>query len=214
MGTVTVAGTVSVGNTVTVEGTVSVGNTVAVTVGTVTVAGTVSVGNTVTVEGTVSVGNTVAVTVGTVTVAGTVSVGNTVTVEGTVSVGNTVAVTVGTVTVAGTVSSVTTGVGFTATSTAITTGTGIKSVLQQDTSQQSMYSYYIKNNDAANAITVVLQVSPTDTDSYFVNDVSPVTLEKGSATVLTTKYYMNYTRLYYDTGTNTANLEAYFNGRV
>lgn len=178
--------------------------------GNLLVAGTVSVGNTVAVTGTVNVGTvtvTGTVSVGTVTVTGTVDVGNTVTVTGTVSVG--------TVTVTGTVSSITSGVVFTATSTTITTGTGTAAVLQEDTSQQQMYSYYIKNNDPTNAVTVALQVSPTSTPAYFIDDgTGKVTISANSSKILTLQYYLNYTRLYYDTGTNTANIEAWYNSRL
>ena len=193
-GNLMMTGIVDVGNTVTVTGTVDIGNTV-------TVAGTVDVGNTVTVAGTVDVGNTV-------TVTGTVDIGNTVTVAGTVDIGNTV-------TVAGNISSITSGVLFTTDNIIVNTGIGEGSVLQEDTSQQKMYSYYIRNNDNTNTITVALQISPTSSSEYFINDGAGfVTLGTSTATVLVTEYYMQYTRLYYDTGDNTANFEAYYNASV
>jgi hypothetical protein len=103
---------------------------------------------------------------------------------------------------------------FTETNTGIDGVVGTGTVLQTDTSQYSLYSFYVNNTGDA-AITVQLQISPTETDTYFVDDGSgPVSVEAGQKAVLVAKNFLRYTRVYYDSGTDTATAEFYFNGQV
>lgn len=175
------------------------------------IAGTVNIGNTLTVQGTVYVGDTV-------TVQGTVNVGNTVPISGTVNIGNTVPVTgtvnvENTVPVSGAITAYTT-MAYTENNVTITAGTGTSVTLTFDNSQFSLLSYYVKNN-ATNTITVRLQISPTLNDAYFTNDeIDPTFVAPASIVVLVPKYYLRFTRLYYDTGTYTADIEAYYNART
>ncbi|WHE06583.1 DUF6385 domain-containing protein [Thermoanaerobacterium thermosaccharolyticum] len=177
------------------------------------------------------------------TVDGSVTVAGTVTAQGTLTVtssnfdirpltGATDSVTIssGSVTVAGTVTvtasaldirpitastdSVTLGSRtFLEDSTAIAGVTGTGVVLMENTGNKSMYSYYITNT-GTNTIAVKLQISPTTTDTYFVDDTTSINLAGGSITVLTAVKFMQYTRLYYDTGGAAATAEFYYNAQV
>ncbi|MBZ4666511.1 DUF6385 domain-containing protein [Mahella sp.] len=103
---------------------------------------------------------------------------------------------------------------FTETNTAIAGVVGTGTVLQTDTSQYSLYSFYVNNTGTA-AITVQLQISPTTTEAYFVDDGSgPVSVAAGEKAVLVAKSFLRYTRVYYDSGAATATAEFYFNGQV
>lgn len=152
---------------------------------------------------------------GTVTVAGTVTVGNTVTVVAESLSIRSLSASTDTVSVGGTVNVVKTGNSFTENNATITDVVGTGVTLLFDSSQQTLYSYYVKNN-ASNTIQVRLQISPVNDDDYFINDqlVATDVPPDGGAVVLAPKYFLRYTRLYYDTGTDTANFEAYYNGHV
>ncbi|MGJ7045009.1 DUF6385 domain-containing protein [Thermoanaerobacterium thermosulfurigenes] len=177
------------------------------------------------------------------TVDGSVTVAGTVTAQGTLTVtasnfdirplsGTTDSVTIssGTVTVAGTVTVTASSLdirpltastdSFTlgsrtfledSTNIAGVTGTGV--VLMENTGNKSMYSYYITNT-GTNTISIKLQISPTTTDTYFVDDINSISLAGGSITVLTAVKFMQYTRLYYDTGGAAATAEFYYNAQV
>ncbi|SKA79513.1 hypothetical protein SAMN05443428_10380 [Caloramator quimbayensis] len=151
---------------------------------------------------------------GTVTVAGTVTVGNTVTVVAESLSIRSLSADTDTVSIGGTVNVIKTGNSFTENNATITDVAGTGVTLLFDSSQQTLYSYYVKNN-AANTIQVRLQISPTDNDDYFINDQTVATdVSPESAVVIAPKYFLRYTRLYYDTGTYTADFEAYCNGHV
>ena len=95
-----------------------------------------------------------------------------------------------------------------------TTATG--TALQENTSDKSLYSFYVKNNSTTASVSVKLQVSPTTAAAYFIDDSSTaVTLGTGAATVLVPKVYQAYTQLYYTNldSTATAAVEAYYDGR-
>jgi len=95
-----------------------------------------------------------------------------------------------------------------------TTATG--TALQENTSDKSLYSFYVKNNSSTASVSVKLQVSPTSTSSYFIDDSSTaITLATGAATVLVPKVYQAYTQLYYTNldETDTAAIVAYYDGR-
>ena len=213
-------GNIQLGGSVTatvVAGTVTVvgGNiTATVAAGTVTVSA-VSQG-TVTVVG----GNiTATVAAGTVTVEGgnitaTVAAG-TVTVVG----GNiTATIAAGTVTiVGGSISATIAGHGFTSSNTTLNTNTAAltNTAFQFDTSQfDNHYSFYIMNTGAA-TVSVRLQVSPTTTNSYFVNDnTAEVTLTQNQAIVLVPGYFLNYTRVQVlGVGSDTSTVVAYINAQ-
>lgn len=177
------------------------------------------------------------------TVDGSVTVAGTVTAQGTLTVtasnfdirplsGATDSVTIssGTVTVAGTVTVTASSLDirpltastdsftlgsrtFLEDSTSITGVTGTGVVLMENTGNKSMYSYYITNT-GTNTISIKLQISPTTTDTYFVDDINSVSLAGGSITVLTAVKFMQYTRLYYDTGGAAATAEFYYNAQV
>ena len=111
------------------------------------------------------------------------------------------------------------GVGFAESSTTVadvaSSDTG--AVLTLDSSEKNLYSYYVKTVSQTSAsISVKLQVSPTNTASYFIDDTSTaVTLATDAATVLVPKNYLHYTRLYYTnlSATDTADIEVYYDAR-
>ncbi len=98
--------------------------------------------------------------------------------------------------------------------TGIATDTS-STMLTENTSNKSLYSFYVKNTSSTASIAVNLQISPTSTTSYFIDDASAVTLAFGDATVLVPKHYQPYTRLEYTnlSETDTAAVEAYYDGR-
>jgi hypothetical protein len=87
-------------------------------------------------------------------------------------------------------------------------------VVMEDTSQQSMYTYYV-NNTGSNTMTAVLQISPVSTSSFFVNDGDgPVAIGPGNKAVLVNAKYLHYTRLFYDTAGAQCSFSVYFNSQV
>lgn len=195
------------GNIIIGAGTITVlGGSLTVLAGTVTVSG-----GTVTVEaGTVTVaGGTVTVAGGTVTVAG-----GTVTVEaGTVTVaGGTITVSGGTVTVQG---SITTASDFSETSTTIfiNPAAGTITALTVDTSAKTLYSFYVFNTAGTNTISARLQVAPTNTSSYFVNDTTTAVIadDTNPKAVLVPGFYLKWTRLVLS-ATGSTTVDVYFNG--
>ena len=110
------------------------------------------------------------------------------------------------------------GVGYTTSNTAISdiAADGTGATLTLNSSTKNLYSYYVKNTSDTASVSVKLQVSPTDTDSYFIDDTSTaITLATDAATVLVPKNYLHYTRLYYAnlSTTETANIEIYYDAR-
>jgi hypothetical protein len=84
----------------------------------------------------------------------------------------------------------------------------------QNTGEQSEYSFYVFNT-GSNTLTVQLQISPINTDSYFMDDPSgAVALASGDKTVLVAGRYLRYTRLYYDTGGEECSFDVYYNAQV
>ncbi|HCR43550.1 MAG TPA: hypothetical protein DIV41_03110 [Ruminococcaceae bacterium] len=106
------------------------------------------------------------------------------------------------------------GVAATSESVAVTTGTGAAHVLAEDTSKQREYSFYVSNLSETATMTLALQIAPADEDTYYVGDGATVALPPQSATVLVPLKYLSFTRLSYDTGTETANFIAYYNAKV
>lgn len=221
----TVAGSVTVANTsLTVAGSVTVSNSLTVT-GTVTVSeitNPVTIGNaSLTIDGSVTVSNT------SLTVAGTVTVGNTsLTVAGTVTVSEiTNPVTIGnaSLTVAGsvtinnaTITSFISGNAFTSltvTSTVVT-GTGVV-FSDTDISQQKTASIFVYN-EGANTLTLSLQISPTTTDTDYIDDpaYSSITIAGTTSQYIAIAKYAHYARLQYVLGGTTATFSAYYNAQV
>lgn len=89
--------------------------------------------------------------------------------------------------------------------------TGI--ALTVDNSQQDIYSFYVRNTGAA-AVSVKLQISPTDNADYFTDDPSGETsIADGDADVLVAQKFLRYTRLYYD-ASDTTSIEVYYNAHA
>ena len=86
-----------------------------------------------------------------------------------------------------------------------------------DSSEKSLYSYYVRNLGDETTVTVKLQVSPTETASYYVDDSSTTyTLEPdGGTAILIPKYYLHYTRLYIDNpdASSTATVQVFYDAR-
>lgn len=105
---------------------------------------------------------------------------------------------------------------FTSTSvtlTGITTAT--VTALTSDTSLRTMYSFYVKNDSATNTATFTawLQISPVDSETYYVNDSSSAyTVGGQSKAVLVAARFLNYTRLLIQ-GSDTASAIIYYNAQ-
>ncbi|EYE89499.1 hypothetical protein Q428_02440 [Fervidicella metallireducens AeB] len=202
---------VNVANNVTVTGAVNVSNTVEIraltyTTDTVTVTGAVNVANSVDIRA-------LSYTVDSITVTGAVNVSNTVDIRALSYTTDTVTVT-GAVDVANSPTVQIGGYAFTASNATLTSdeGTTITS-FKFDTSQYKLYTFYIYNS-GTNPITAELEVSPVDTDSYFVSDKSiAVPLAGGEKQVLIPGYFLKYTRVKISSlAAFTA--EVYFNGQM
>jgi hypothetical protein len=211
--------------------TVSVGGTVTVTATDLDIRGLAADTDTVSVGGTVTVTATDLDIRGLAADTDTVSVGGTVTVTATdldirglaadtdtVSVGGIVTVTATDLDIralAGDTDSIQLSSRmFTSASTVLSGVNGSSEIFIQDTSEQSMYSFYVYNT-GTNTVTVNLQISPTENTNYFVDDGGEVvSLEGSGKTVLVAKEYLHYTRLAYDTGGATCTFEVYYNAQV
>jgi hypothetical protein len=102
---------------------------------------------------------------------------------------------------------------FTESSNALTdiVSTGI--ALTIDNSQQDIYSFYVKNTGAA-AVSVKLQISPTDAADYFTDDTSgEISIAGGSTDVLVAQKFLRYTRLFYN-ASDTTSIEVYYNAHA
>ncbi|MDI6603878.1 MAG: DUF6385 domain-containing protein [Thermoanaerobacteraceae bacterium] len=180
--------------------------------GSVTVAGTVTAQGTVTVTASAldvrplsGVTDSIIVSSGSVTVAGTVTAQGTVTVT---------ASALDIRPLSGSTDSFTLGSRiFVEDSTSIANVTGTGVVLTENTGNKSMYSYYITNT-GTNTVTVKLQISPTTTATYFVDDGASYAIAGGAITVIATTKFMQYTRLYYDTGATAVTAQLYYNAQV
>ena len=110
------------------------------------------------------------------------------------------------------------GVAYTSSSTTIGSiaagDTGAALVL--NSSEKSLYSYYVRNTSTDATVRVRLQVAPTTAAAYYVNDTPTyVDIASGTAAVIVPKYYLAYTRLYYENidATYDATLVAYYDAR-
>lgn len=87
--------------------------------------------------------------------------------------------------------------------------------MTQNTSQQNMYSFYVTNT-SANTATAWLQISPTDVETYFVNDsTGKQVVAPSSSLVLVPKYFLKYTRVMLQNSTTaTTSAFVYYNAQV
>jgi hypothetical protein len=87
-------------------------------------------------------------------------------------------------------------------------------VFIQNNEAQSEYTFYVFNS-GNNTLTVQLQISPTTTTSYFVNDPGgPVGIARGSKATLIASRFLKYTGLFYETSGVTCTFEAFYNAQV
>lgn len=110
------------------------------------------------------------------------------------------------------------GVAYTSsTATIVLEASGTGGALTLDSSEKSLYSYYVRNVGDQTTVAVKLQVAPVTDVAYFVDDSSTsVTLApNGGTTVLAPKYYMHWTRLYLanEDGASTATVQVYYDAR-
>lgn len=110
------------------------------------------------------------------------------------------------------------GVGYTsAVETVVLASLGTGGALTLDSSEKGLYTYYVRNLGDATSVTVKLQVSPTETATYYVDDSSTTyTLApNGGTAVLIPKYYMHYTRLFLTNSdaASTATVQMFYDAR-
>lgn len=102
---------------------------------------------------------------------------------------------------------------FTESSTVLTdiSSTGI--ALTIDNSQHDVYSFYVKNTGSA-SVSVKLQVSPTNSDDYFLDDSSgEINISAGEKAILVAQKFLKYTRLYYNPS-DTTSIEVFYNAHA
>ncbi|NLY43357.1 MAG: hypothetical protein GX066_05190 [Clostridiaceae bacterium] len=105
---------------------------------------------------------------------------------------------------------------FTESNMALDSVTDSGAIFVQNTSENSMYSFFVYNT-GSNTLTVALQISPIDDDEYYLFDggiESSVALAPGDKTVLVAEKYLKYTRLFYDTGGEACTFVVYYNAHV
>lgn len=103
---------------------------------------------------------------------------------------------------------------FTESYTSLSAVTDSAAIFIQNTSEQSLYSFYIFNT-GVNTVTVQLQISPTTTYAYFVDDPSgSIGLGAGQKTTLVTSRFLKYTRLFYETSGAACTFEVYYNAHI
>ena len=103
---------------------------------------------------------------------------------------------------------------FTTDSVAFTAVDDDAVAMVKDTSQKSLYSFYVSNT-GGNALTVKLQISPTDVDGDYLDDATGnIIIPAGGKAVLTPDNYLQYTRLYYLTPAGACTFKVYYNARI
>lgn len=131
---------------------------------------------------------------GNLLINGSVTVQNTVTVAGAVSIS---------------------GVAATSSYAQVAAATVSGTLLQEDTSQQKLYSYYVINDSTSSGtLTVYLQFSPTTANAFFTTDnTASIAVAPGGTGIIVPKYYLDYTRLAY-LPNGTASFTAYYNAQI
>jgi hypothetical protein len=129
---------------------------------------------------------------GTIDVVSALSAGTVTVRGGTIDVVS--ALSAGTVTVTGgTIQQIP---AFTETSTTIAVGTSTVDALEIDTSTQKVYSFYVANSAGTGIITALLQISPTNVATFYVNDTSTaLTIAPGVKGVLVAAEFLRFTKL-------------------
>lgn len=92
---------------------------------------------------------------------------------------------------------------------------GAGTALTVETIRLKSYTFYVKNIGTG-TFKVKLQVSPQDSDPYFIDDVSgEFILGSGNETkvILVPRFFLKYTRLHYEVISGNATAEVWFNGR-
>ncbi|WP_157732424.1 DUF6385 domain-containing protein [Thermoanaerobacterium sp. RBIITD] len=113
-----------------------------------------------------------------------------------------------------TISNVLSGRSFISVTSSINNVTGTGALLAEDTSQKTMYTYYVRNTGNA-AFSVVLQISPTTAEAYYIDDVTgEISVAPGTAATLIAGRFLNYTRIFYNAGTSTVTAEFYYNAQT
>ncbi len=103
---------------------------------------------------------------------------------------------------------------FTESSTTIDEVTDSAAIFIHNTGEYSLYSFYLYNT-GENTVTVQLQISPTTTDSYFMNDISGEEgVPTGEKTTLVAAKFLQYTRLFYETSGATCTFDVFYNAQV
>lgn len=89
------------------------------------------------------------------------------------------------------------------------------SILPVETLSLSAYSFFVLNKSTS-SFKVKLQISPSDVDTYYIDDISgEFTISTGSSSkaVLIPRHYLKYTRLWFEPILGRINAEVWFNGR-
>ncbi|MTI48994.1 DUF6385 domain-containing protein [Sporosalibacterium faouarense] len=113
----------------------------------------------------------------------------------------------------GVTDSVTKGGNFFAESNTTLTVSDTGVALTIDTSEQDIYTFYVANTGAA-AVSVKLQIAPTNSSTYYVDDPSgEVSIGAGEKGVLVAQKFLKFTRLFFNPS-DTTSIEAFYNAHV
>ena len=97
-------------------------------------------------------------------------------------------------------------------STSVFTDFAAGATFMQDTSKLTEYSFWIANS-SSETLTARIQISPTDTEADFIEDVGTELVINGTTTaILVPSRFLKYTRLDIDPSGTSASFTVYFNG--
>lgn len=98
-------------------------------------------------------------------------------------------------------------------STVVFSTAGTLTVITEDVSQQKQISFVVYNN-LTTPVTALLQVAPTDTDSYYVNDGTAVVIGTPTSlsSILVPVKFLKFTRILLNGGA-TASAIVYYNAQ-
>ena len=101
------------------------------------------------------------------------------------------------------------------TATITTLGPTATAALSEDVSQYRTVSFYVNNTSATFPFTAILQDAPVNSETYFVDDKTAVTVDAGTSVILTPYYLLHYTRvLLTGDGTDSASAVIYYNAQT
>jgi hypothetical protein len=87
--------------------------------------------------------------------------------------------------------------------------------LTSNTSLQKVYSFYVANTSGADTLTAILQISPVNTETFYLTEPTGVTaIAPSSKSVLVAQKYLKFTRLLLQAGGTAITAEVSYNAQT